>query len=45
MKSGPSGPFLPIDPFEIALDLGLRVFTGRGMSAGYLRDAEEGGRI
>jgi Zn-dependent peptidase ImmA (M78 family) len=31
-KSGPSGPFLPVDPFEIALDLGLQVFTGRGMS-------------
>jgi Zn-dependent peptidase ImmA (M78 family) len=31
-KSGPSGPLLPVDPFEIALDLGLRVFTGRGMS-------------
>ncbi len=30
-KSGPSGPFLPVDPFEIALDLGLQVFTGRGM--------------
>lgn len=30
-KSGPGGPFLPVDPFEIALDLGIQVFTGRGM--------------
>jgi Zn-dependent peptidase ImmA (M78 family) len=31
-KKGPAGFFLPIDPFRIAMDLGLKVFTCLGMT-------------
>jgi Zn-dependent peptidase ImmA (M78 family) len=31
-EEGPSGFYLPVDPFEIAMDLGIQVFTGRGLS-------------
>lgn len=32
-RKGPAGIRLPVDPFQIAMDLGLRVYTGRGMAA------------
>jgi Zn-dependent peptidase ImmA (M78 family) len=31
-KKGSAGIFLPVDPFAIAVDLGIQVFTGRGLS-------------
>jgi len=31
-KESPSGFYLPVDPFEIAMNLGIQVFTGRGLS-------------
>jgi Zn-dependent peptidase ImmA (M78 family) len=32
-RKGRAGIRLPVDPFQIAMDLGLRVYTGRGMAA------------